>query len=90
MKEDSQALKGVPVPELGGDHAHTRHEAEIAELTRALRNYGVLTRDYLEELSGARRWSGATFDAALYDGIRAGRIKPLGGDLYEAAVQPER
>jgi hypothetical protein len=77
------------VPRLGGAHAHNRREAEIAELTRALRSYGVLTRDYLEELSGARHWARPDFEIALRDGVAAGQIRPLGGDLYEAA-QPER
>jgi hypothetical protein len=82
--------KGVAVPRLGGTHAHSRHEAEIAELTRVLRSYGVLTRDYLEELSGARHWDGAEFECALNDGVRAGRIKRLSPELYEVAPHPER
>jgi hypothetical protein len=82
--------RGVTVPRLGGPHAHGRHEAEIAELARVLQSYGVLTRDYLEELSGARHWSDATFDAVLNDGVRAGRIKRLGGDPYEATARAER
>jgi hypothetical protein len=48
----------------------------------------VLTRDNLAELSGARHWSGARFDAALTDAVRAGRIKRLSSELYEASGSP--
>lgn len=69
--------------ELGGTHAHNRLEAELEELTKVLRGFGVLTHDRLKELSGARRWSGPHFERVLQEGIRDGRIRRLGDDLYE-------
>jgi len=71
------------MPNLGGTHARNRFEAELEELTRVLRGFGVLTYDNLKELSGARHWCGPTFDAVLREGVREGRIRQLGGILYE-------
>jgi hypothetical protein len=51
-----------------------------------LRSYGPLTRETLCDLSGARRWPGAcAFEAALDDAVAAGRVRSLGGVLFEAA-----
>ncbi len=71
--------------QLGGTHAHSRMEAELEELTKVLRSFGVLTYHNLKELSGARRWGGPHFDHVLHEGIRAGRIRKLGDELYELA-----
>jgi len=71
------------MPRLGGTRAHSRYEAEMDELTRVLRSYGVLTGHWLRELSGARHWDGPIFEAVLCDAIRRGRIRKLGEDLYE-------
>lgn len=68
---------------LGGTHAHSRMEAELEELTKVLRGFGVLTYDNLKELSGARRWCGPHFERVLQEGIRDGRIRRLGAELYE-------
>ena len=68
---------------LGGARAHNRMEAELEELTRVLRGFGVLTHDNLKELSGARNWSGPHFESVLCEGIRVGRILKLSDQLYE-------
>ena len=56
---------------------------EVDELVRALRNYGVLTREALLEHSGARLWTAGSFEAALRSGKAAGSIRELGGGLFE-------
>ena len=70
---------------LGGAQAHSRMEAELEELAKVLRSFGVLTYDNLKELSGARRWCGPHFDHVLHEGIRDGRIRRLSDELYELA-----
>ena len=71
---------------LGGTHAHSRFEAELEELTRVLRSYGVLTGDNLKQFSRAALWSGPRFERVLTVGIEQGRIRRLGDDLYELAA----
>ena len=66
-----------------GSHARDYYEAEVRQLMRALRGYGVLTRDRLYEAAGAESWNTGTFDGALAAAVRAGEIKRLDGDLYE-------
>lgn len=64
----------------------THHEAGVHRLERVLRSYGALTRATLYDLAGARAWpDAASFDAALHDAIAAGRVRSLGGVLFEAA-----
>ena len=64
----------------------THHEAGVQRLERVQRSYGPLTREMLCELAGARRWpDGAAFDAVLEDAVAAGRVRPLGDVLFEAA-----
>lgn len=61
-----------------------RHEAEIRCLERTLRQFGVLTRERLAELSGADCWPAIdSFKAALDEGIRHERLRALGDDLVE-------
>jgi hypothetical protein len=77
---DMSAQEGHP------PHPSTTHaEAGIHRLERVLRSYGPLTRQMLCELSGARRWPSAdAFDAALDAAVAAGRVRTLGGVLFEA------
>jgi hypothetical protein len=56
---------------------------EVDELVRALRSYGVLTREALLERSGARLWATGSFESALRRGTAAGSIKDLGAGLFE-------
>jgi hypothetical protein len=64
----------------------THHEAGVHRLERVLRSYGPLSRESLCDLAGARRWPDASaFDAALDAAVAAGRVRSLGGVLFEAA-----
>jgi hypothetical protein len=64
----------------------THHDAGVHRVERVLRSYGPLTRQTLYDLSGARCWpDGATFDAVLEAAVAAGRVRSLGGVLFEAA-----
>lgn len=58
-------------------------DAEVAELVRVLRGYGVLTEMRLAELVHAASWPEHTFKTALRAGVDGGRVKRLGGGLYE-------
>jgi hypothetical protein len=59
-------------------------DAEVQDLVRALRSYGVLTRARLAELSGAIHWSSElAFENALRAAVTAGRINKLTDDLFE-------
>jgi osmotically inducible protein OsmC len=65
---------------------HSRREAEVERIVRALRGYGVLTRARLLDVSGAAHWSDAGARRALADAVSSGRIRQLGDDLYEIAT----
>jgi hypothetical protein len=67
----------------GKDDDLLESDPELADLVRALRSYGVLTRAQLLEHSGARNWPDEGFNAALRRGVAAGAIKELGDSLFE-------
>jgi len=69
---------------------HTRRDAEVEDIVRALRDYGVLTRPRLVEVCGAAHWSDAGFKAALAQAIASGRVRRLGDELYEVAKPASR
>jgi hypothetical protein len=62
---------------------HSRQEAEVEDIVRALRGYGVLTRARLVEVCGGAHWSDAGFRQALARALSSGRVRRLGDDLYE-------
>jgi hypothetical protein len=62
-----------------------RLEAEVQEIERVLRGYGVLTRERLEEICHARRWREPLFDSALSSAVARGAVLKLTDDLYELA-----
>jgi len=66
----------------GKDDDLLGNDPELADLVRALRSYGVLTRAELIERSGARNWSDQGFNAALRRGVAEGTIKELGDGLF--------
>jgi hypothetical protein len=68
--------------------AHTRQDAEVEDIVRALRGYGVLTRTRLLEVCGASHWSAPGATRALALAVSSGRIRQLGDDLYEIAEPP--
>jgi hypothetical protein len=59
---------------------------EVDELVRALRSYGVLTREALLEHSGAQLWATGSFESALRRGTEAGSIKDLGAGMFEVGT----
>jgi hypothetical protein len=67
---------------------HSRQEAEVEDLVRALRGYGVLTRARLLDVCGATHWSDAGAKRALARAVSTGRIRQLGDDLYEIGESP--
>jgi lipoyl-dependent peroxiredoxin len=69
---------------------HSRNEAEVEDIVRALRTYGVLTRARLLDVCGAAQWSDLGGRRALARAVSSGRIKQLGDDLYEIATPPIR
>jgi osmotically inducible protein OsmC len=69
---------------------HSRHEAEVEDIVRTLRTYGVLTRARLLEICGAAHWSDSGGRRALARAVSSGRIKQLGDDLYEIPKPPIR
>jgi hypothetical protein len=70
--------------------AYSRHEAEVDDIVRALRRYGVLRRARLIEVCGAVHWSDAGFRLALRSAVSSGRVRALGSDLYEIAEPIDR
>jgi hypothetical protein len=69
------------------DPADSYSVARQRKLRRTLESYGILTRDRLREAAHADVWS-VPFERALGRAVRAGRIRRLSRDLYEAG--PER
>jgi hypothetical protein len=82
----------TPAPPAGSSSTrpHSRQEAEVEDIVRALRGYGVLTRARLLDLCGAAHWSDAGARRALARAVSSGRIRRLGDDLYEIAEPPTR
>jgi hypothetical protein len=74
-------------PDPGGSQrpAYSHHEAEVEDIVRALRRYGVLRRTRLIEVCGAAHWSDAGFRQALRSAVSSGRVRALDSDLYEIA-----
>jgi hypothetical protein len=78
----------VPRAASSSTRPHSRQEAEIEELVRALRGYGVLTRARLFDVCRATHWSDAGAKRALARAVSTGRIRQLGDDLYEIGEPP--
>ena len=62
--------------------AETRHSAavvaaETRRLQRHLRAYGPMHRARLAEISGSRDWREGTFEQAVKEGIRCGKLEQL-------------
>lgn len=70
--------------------ASSRHEAEVEDIVRTLRRYGVLRRARLIEVCGAAHWSDTGFRQALNSAISSGRVRALGTDLYEITEPNDR
>ena len=57
--------------------------AAVDEVCHALRSYGVLTHNGLEQVLHTERWHDTDLRGALLNAQRAGRVKPLGDGLWE-------
>jgi hypothetical protein len=79
------AADGAPDGGSSSPWPHSRQEAEVEVIVRALRGYGVLTRARLVDVCGAVHWSDAGFKRALAHAVSSGTIRQLGDDLYEIA-----
>jgi lipoyl-dependent peroxiredoxin len=77
---DTMPLVGSSSP-----RSHSRQEAEVEDIVRALRGYRVLTRARLLEVCGAAHWSDSGATRALAHAVSSGRIRQLGDDLSEIA-----
>jgi len=64
-------------------HADRVSEAQIEDLARTLRSYGVLTRNGLRELCHGDHWGLGGFELALSTAVRRGVIAHLGADLEQ-------
>jgi hypothetical protein len=67
-------------------------QAEVRRLARALRPFGVLHRDALEQAADARRWHEGGFDSALETAVRGGAVQRLPAGFYRSpkpATGPE-
>jgi hypothetical protein len=82
--------EGAPPSGSSSRWPHSREDAEVERIVRALRGYGVLTRARLLEVCGAAHWSDAGFTRALARAVSTGRIKRLGNDLYETTERSIR
>ena len=75
------ATEGRPHPA-----AQNVHDAEVLRIQHVLESHGgALTRADLRTFCGAGAWRGLSFDAALHDAVRAGRIKELTPELFVTA-----
>lgn len=74
----------MPAHDSRSRRAHSRREAEVDHIVATLHTYGgVLTRARLRELCGAAHWSEPGFESALALAVSNGRVRSLGGGLYE-------
>jgi hypothetical protein len=70
-------------------HTHDRHHAtvsaEAARLERVLRGIGPMPKARLAHSCGAERWRDGTFQEAVREGLRAGRLRQLPLGWLEAS-----
>ena len=62
-------------------------QAQAQDLVRALRPYGVLSRDALLEKCHAGRWPDGSFDRALARAVREGQIRELPDGFYRVTEE---
>ncbi len=86
----TEAGRSAPPADASSRLPHSRQQAEVEAIVRALRGYRVLTRARLLDLAGAAHWSDAGGNQALAHAVSSGRIKQLGDDLYELTETPHR
>src|SRR5437660_7320628 len=72
--------RGVGCPERAvvANRAYDRFAVEVEDIVRALRSYGVLTRERLCRIVGADEWPDHNFTMALRKSVSDGRVTRLG------------
>lgn len=65
-------------------------QAEVRQLMRAIRPFGVLNHDALARACRAHLWRSGRFEDALRAAVREGRLRPLGFGFYGARRIPAR
>jgi osmotically inducible protein OsmC len=83
-------VRSDPFPGRSSRPSHSRQEAEVEDVVRTLRGYGVLTRARLLDLCGAAHWPDGGGRRAVAVAVASGRIRQLGDDLYEIADPADR
>jgi hypothetical protein len=73
----------TPDPEREAARQAAITDAEIREIVRALKPYGVLDRATLSAETRQRGWQPGAFDAALAAAVRQGVIEPLPDGHYK-------
>ena len=61
----------------------THSSAAVEQICHRLRSYGILTERTLTEMLRPSHWHGDSMRAALREAERAGRVRHLGGGLYD-------
>lgn len=64
-------------PQVGDRHRATVITAEMRRLERRLLAVGPMSQVKLAESCGSGRWREGTFEEAVQEGLRAGRLKQL-------------
>lgn len=82
--EDSQELS-EDNPERERARLRAITDAEVQDIVRALRPFGVLGRDALAQECNAAKWQEGGFDLALEAAVAAGAIEELPGGFYKIA-----
>jgi hypothetical protein len=62
---------------------HTHGSAAVEQICHKLRSYGILTERTLTEMLHPSVWHGDSMRAVLREAERGGRIRHLGGGLYD-------
>lgn len=62
-------------------------QAEVRRLTHTIAPFGVLHRDQLARLSGARNWRRGAFELALGAAVRSGLLARLPSGFYRDATR---
>jgi hypothetical protein len=65
-------------------HQEAIRSAEVARLVHALNSFGPLPRASLPRMSHAERWRAGSFEAAVGEAIRQGKLRELPSDFLAA------
>lgn len=87
---ESSAAQPTPAPEdprsFSENHRSRVIHAEMRRLQRRLLEYGPMPRERLAECCGAEHWREGTFEEAIREGVRTGKLKQLPLGWIEATA----